>query len=129
MAKLDKYKLAIDWDYVIEADDLDLERTAAIVSGLPSAEMTVSFIQDDLTDVFDDAPSTVALSYPANRWQAFKDRWFPRWLEKLFPVKFETIHSEGLVSAWEQATDEDGYVTMNAKFEGVTHRVRIKDCE
>ena len=30
-------------------------------------------------------------SYPADWWQAFKDRWFPYWLKKKFPVKFNRI--------------------------------------
>lgn len=30
------------------------------------------------------------ISYPANWWEAFKDRWFPDWLKHRFPVRFQT---------------------------------------
>ena len=31
------------------------------------------------------------VSYPAGWWQAFKFRWFPGWLEKVWPVEYETV--------------------------------------
>ena len=30
----------------------------------------------------------VIISFPANWREAFKDRWFPRWLKKKYPVRF-----------------------------------------
>jgi len=32
----------------------------------------------------------VAFSWPADWWQAFKERWFPRWLLKKYPVAYRT---------------------------------------
>ena len=32
---------------------------------------------------------TVSLVYPRDWWQAFKARWFPRWLKRLTPVDME----------------------------------------
>ncbi len=31
------------------------------------------------------------VSYPADWWQAFKARWFPRWLLRRFPVRHRTV--------------------------------------
>jgi len=31
------------------------------------------------------------VTYPADWWQAFKDRWFPGWALKRWPVKFRTF--------------------------------------
>ena len=31
-------------------------------------------------------------SYPENWWEAFKDRWFPEWLKRRYPVRFREIH-------------------------------------
>lgn len=29
--------------------------------------------------------------WPANWWEAFKERWFPAWLKKRYPVRYEGI--------------------------------------
>ena len=34
----------------------------------------------------------ICIKYPANWWQAFKDRWFFKWMLKYCPIKY-TIHN------------------------------------
>ena len=33
------------------------------------------------------------VSYPATWWQALKHRWFPKWLTKLFPIKWRQVET------------------------------------
>jgi hypothetical protein len=35
--------------------------------------------------------ATQIVSYPAGWWQAFKFRWFPGWLENIWPVEYEVV--------------------------------------
>lgn len=32
-----------------------------------------------------------AVAYPINWWEAFKDRWFPKWLKRRYPVRQKRI--------------------------------------
>jgi len=43
----------------------------------------------------DEATRRVEIRYPADWWEAFKERWFPRWLLKRYPVKYheETVEA------------------------------------
>jgi hypothetical protein len=50
------------------------------------------------TSVFGRKLSEISVSYPADWWQAFKDRWFPTWAKKRWPVEMKT---ERLVSTEE----------------------------
>lgn len=34
---------------------------------------------------------TLEAKYPADWWQAFKERWFPHWLLEYYPVKFKQV--------------------------------------
>lgn len=38
----------------------------------------------------EEASHSVQFSAPADWWQHFKDRWFPHWLRKRFPVQYRT---------------------------------------
>jgi len=38
--------------------------------------------------VWGERVDALSISHPSDWWQAFKDRWFPRWLLKKYPVKF-----------------------------------------
>jgi hypothetical protein len=44
-----------------------------------------------------DAGKKVEFKYPADWWQAFKERWFPEWLLKRYPVAY--THREFQVKA------------------------------
>ena len=44
-----------------------------------------------------DAGRKEHFQYPADWWQAFKERWFPEWLLKKYPVRY--THKEFLVKA------------------------------
>lgn len=44
-----------------------------------------------------DAGKNVSFKYPADWWQAFKERWFPGWLLKRYPVVY--THREFQVKA------------------------------
>lgn len=35
----------------------------------------------------------VEILYPADWWQAFKGRYFPHWLLKRYPVKYNTVQT------------------------------------
>lgn len=37
--------------------------------------------------VWADAPKQIKVSYPSTWWQHFKQRWFPKWVLKKWPVK------------------------------------------
>ncbi len=41
-------------------------------------------------------PEYKEVSYPADWWQAFKERWFPKWAKRRWPVEYEvrriTLH-------------------------------------
>ena len=58
----------------------------------------VKFICDDTAmrirqDILAEHLETVEVKYPADWWQAFKERWFPKWLQKYYPIneKIEII--------------------------------------
>lgn len=60
----------------------------------------VSMAQDFLTDqiavrviqeVWGEILDEVEHSYPADWWQAFKERWFPAWLLRRYPVKLKIM--------------------------------------
>jgi len=34
------------------------------------------------------------VKYPSNWWQAFKERWLPKWLRRRFPVEYTTLAVE-----------------------------------
>lgn len=63
--------------------------------------------------VFGRKLSEVSVSYPADWWQAVKDRWFPAWAKKRWPVQMKT---ERLVSTEEytkiSAPDEASFVRL-----------------
>lgn len=40
-------------------------------------------------DVFGEQVLHETVRYPADWWQAFKERWFPVWLKRQFPVRYE----------------------------------------
>ena len=40
---------------------------------------------------------------PINKWQAFKQRRFPFWLKRVFPVKTNKIHSSAIIVRIAQA--------------------------
>jgi len=70
---------------------------------LETAEMynvTVKMITDQVKDRFlldmdafflGEHVSDHLITYPEDWWQAFKDRWFPDWLIKKYPIKL-TVH-------------------------------------
>lgn len=37
------------------------------------------------------------IRYPKDWWQAFKERWFPRWLRRKFPVRWTTWSSKASI--------------------------------
>lgn len=34
---------------------------------------------------------TISVNYPADWWQHFKLRWFPKWLTRKYPVEYKTV--------------------------------------
>ena len=50
--------------------------------------MVFTLIAEVLGRTVDRQETTVSHNYISNWWQAFKDRWFPDWLKRQFPVTY-----------------------------------------
>jgi hypothetical protein len=88
---LEKIKFAV-LAYVSKelAEEFAIAPTAKITDHLNwFSEQIVLQIRQD---VFGKQVDIVEIRYPADWWQAFKERWFPKWLLKRYPV-IETIET------------------------------------
>ena len=56
----------------------------------------VRAIQDQLVGKY----ATTAVKYPEDWWQAFKERWFPKWLLKKFPIEWTEWDAWLIVPNW-----------------------------
>ena len=59
--------------------------------------MHTSFLTDNLVMrvrgfVWAEEIDVVDIRYPRDWWQAFKERWFPRWLRTRYPVEYKEHH-------------------------------------
>jgi hypothetical protein len=59
----------------------------------------VSFVYDNLVlrlvqEVYGRQVERVDVRYPSDWWQAFKERWFPAWAKKRWPVHYKTTALE-----------------------------------
>lgn len=67
----------------------------------------------------------IIVRYPKDWWQAFKERWFPRWLLKRFPVKYHEEYYEARVFyPYVSLPNERHYVRIIRCSEGENDEVR-----
>ena len=45
-------------------------------------------------------PHPTELSFPADWWQALKERWFPGWMKARWPVEYKRYHVEAMMWDW-----------------------------
>jgi hypothetical protein len=60
-------------------------------------------------------PRVIYEAWPATWWDAFKERWFPRWLRKRYPVRFKSIHVEkyGVYPEIPKPADDGTYLCIH----------------
>lgn len=87
--KLERLKLSIQ-----EAISCDLIQDATIdidrLGGMVAEQLIVSMRAHIASQELD----YVRIEYPETWWDAFKERWFPELLKKVFPVKYHTTEVE-----------------------------------
>jgi len=83
-----------------------LERFKVVVRKALTVDELVSLDNVELTSKYDDILQALVLElraylaserlsgikYPKDWWQAFKERWFPKWLLKRYPVQYHEAH-------------------------------------
>ncbi len=72
----------------VDDDSIPTKMDITIHSAGPTATVA-SFVQNVLDDLRDSKWVSRELRYPADWWQAFKDRWFPEWALKRWPIEWE----------------------------------------
>ena len=85
---------------------------------LSRGDLTCQAVFDDLLDEFILRFRAVILgeelqkvTYPADWWQAVKDRWFPAWLKRRYPVIMNTVEAVALYPSLPAKT-APGYVIL-----------------
>lgn len=48
-----------------------------------------TYVLEAVVRFFADDEYSETITYPVTWWDAFKDRWFPKWLQKRFPVNYK----------------------------------------
>lgn len=84
---LEKFKYAVshrvDEEFLLT---IDVDRYADMISKGVIYQFRTQIAGQKLEDIY----------YPANWKEAFKDRWFPKWLKKKFPVRFTYLEVKAL---------------------------------
>lgn len=73
-----------DW---VNPPDISFER------GFDIGQYVIYIVQRAVAQKLQEYP----VSYPADWWQAFKERWFPAWVKRRWPVKYTRY----TIKAWE----------------------------
>lgn len=86
----------------MEITSIDLEKLTLGVQGALSQEFVfdhkLEFIQQVTADaivyqfrahLWSESVGPTNVRYPRDWWQALKERWFPQWLKKRYPVEYE----------------------------------------
>jgi hypothetical protein len=82
--KLDKIKFGFKaWLTKQALNDCNVELILDQIQDRYLIEMKGFFAGEHVSDHF--------ISYPKDWWQAFKDRWFPKWLKWKYPIKL-SVH-------------------------------------
>ena len=91
-----------------------------------------SFMLDDLAlrvrqDIFGKQLEKVDIKYPADWWQAVKDRWFPDWAKHRWPVMFTRHHVDvkALYPSMPEVPEHRGY--MNVDYNTMTAEESVFD--
>ena len=78
------------------------------------------FMFDELTlcvrqDIFGKQLERVDIKYPADWWQAVKDRWFPGWAKERWPVMFTRHHVDvkALYPTMPEVPNHKGYMNFS----------------
>lgn len=74
----------------IDQHEIDLIKTRHEIDHWYKAA-TRQLVKELRIAVWKEALPTQTFSYPANWWQAVKERWFPDWLLRRFPVVYNKI--------------------------------------
>jgi hypothetical protein len=84
---LEKFKFAVN-HYMDESFmiDIEVEQRMDMIARRVAYQFRTEIAGQKLKDFY----------YPANWKEAFKDRWFPKWLKKKFPVKFTYLEVKAL---------------------------------
>lgn len=86
---LEKFKYAINYHIDQEdfmAPNIDVEQTINFITN----QVVLTFRADIVGQKLED------FKYPADWFQAFKERWFPKWLLDKFPVKYKVLEVKAL---------------------------------
>lgn len=93
----------LDFDKEFLHKTVTLEKMDVVLNFVVSREAPADYIADLIKYMVrgyvwsQDAGKKVEFKYPADWWQAFKERWFPAWLLKSYPVIY--THREFQVKA------------------------------
>jgi len=83
----DKY--TTDWFNTVELEKLKYKMKLIF----PIPTIRLSQLEETILIAIDgyvwaDHVDTKEVTYPVDWWQAFKDRWFPQWAKKRWPIKY-----------------------------------------
>lgn len=71
--------------------------------------------------VWSEGVQHVEIKYPADWWQAFKERWFPPWLLKHYPVryKYHVIDIKAIYPNFRPSIPKEDYRLIIQEFKGI----------
>lgn len=75
-------RISLDFLHTLKFDGIISDISDSLA--LAAVKEFISFIEKD--DI-----ASLKISYPKNWWQHFKQTFFPKWLLKKYPVKYETV--------------------------------------